>query len=382
MYEQPSSEAILFFMLYAGVAVLSAVASFYLLFRRANALAPDVKSSVCLRRWTGLFFAVIALSHAWYMPILSSKTADGVMQSYMIGGILDCLTVLPLSMVVMLSMLQDRRRPLWTPWILVAPLVAGLVLCAIRGNDALLPVLLGYFLILGMGFAIYMLCAVRQYGRWLRDNYADLEHKELWKSFMVLIITLLFFGIYASDVRGPLYKYAVQLSDVVVVCFLLWRVETLSDLCIQPTTPTTSKEVLPAAETVKETRSRPIVQDNIGPLLQTHCVDTKLYLQHDITLQQLAKAIGINRYYLSQHFSRQGTTYNAYINDLRINHFVRLYREVVSSHHPFTAMQLAQDSGYSSYSTFSLAFKQRMGQNVTEWMQHTKSLGMADEADA
>ena len=31
-----------------------------------------------------------------------------------------------------------------------------------------------------------MVRALRQYGRWLRDNYADLEHKEVWQSFVVL----------------------------------------------------------------------------------------------------------------------------------------------------------------------------------------------------
>jgi len=32
------------------------------------------------------------------------------------------------------------------------------------------------------------------------------------------------------------------------------------------------------------------------------------------------------------------------------------------------AKQLAARSGYRSYSTFSLAFKQRMGQSVTAWI--------------
>ena len=95
----------------------------------------------------------------------------------------------------------------------------------------------------------------------------------------------------------------------------------------------------------------------------------QLYLQHDLTLQQLAKAVGINRYYLSQYFSSQGTTYNAYINNLRIQHFIRLYRDALATRRPFTTKQLASDSGYRSYSTFSLAFKQLMGQNVTEWMR-------------
>lgn len=35
----------------------------------------------------------------------------------------------------------------------------------------------------------------------------------------------------------------------------------------------------------------------------------------------------------------------------------------------FTAQQLAHESGYRSYSTFSLAFKQRIGQSVASWMR-------------
>ena len=114
------------------------------------------------------------------------------------------------------------------------------------------------------------------------------------------------------------------------------------------------------------------IRENIGSLLQQYCVDTQLYLQHDLTLAQLAKAVGTNRYYLSQYFSSQGLTYNLYINNLRINHFVSLYREAVAAQRPFTVVQLASNSGYRSYSTFSLAFKQRMGQNVSAWMRGGK----------
>ena len=94
-----------------------------------------------------------------------------------------------------------------------------------------------------------------------------------------------------------------------------------------------------------------------------------LYLQHDLTLLLLAQILGTNRSYLSQYFSHQGITYNTYINNLRIDHFTKLYREAAASDKTVTAQQLASGSGFRSYSTFSLAFKQRMGQSVTVWMQ-------------
>ena len=52
----------------------------------------------------------------------------------------------------------------------------------------------------------------------------------------------------------------------------------------------------------------------------------------------------------------------------RIDHFVNLCREATAAGKPFTAQQLANESGYRSYSTFSLAFKQRMGKSVKAWM--------------
>ena len=232
-------------------------------------------------------------------------------------------------------------------------------------SDAIMPVLYAYFLLLGIGLIIYMVRATRQYGRWLRDNYADLEHKEVWQSLVVLAIIMMAFSLYAYEHLGLFFKYAARINTILLTGFLVWRAETLSDLS-QFDSKSVSTSV--PSETIDDDLSS-AVQDKIGLLLQQHCVDTQLYLQHDLTLLQLAKAVGTNRLYLSQYFSSLGTTYNAYINDLRINHFVSLYREAVAAQRHFTAQQLAHDSGYQSYSTFSLAFKQRMGQSVTVWMR-------------
>ena len=84
MYDQIREDT-LYIMLYAVVTAMAMIASCYLLFRRANAIAPDVTSSVRLRRWTGLFFASIALNHVWYMPIFFLTSSDDRMLSYFIA---------------------------------------------------------------------------------------------------------------------------------------------------------------------------------------------------------------------------------------------------------------------------------------------------------
>ena len=49
--------------------------------------------------------------------------------------------------------------------------------------------------------------------------------------------------------------------------------------------------------------------------------------------------------------------------------FVLLYQEALADGREITAQQLASESGYRSYSTFSSTFKQIMGTTVTEWMR-------------
>lgn len=361
-------EDILYLILYGASAMLSLTACCYLLFRKSNAIAPDVNSPLPLRRWTAAFLASMALSHVWYMPEFYLTTTEDILLTNLVGATLDFMTLVPMGIIVLLNMLQDHKRPLWPVFVAVAPLAAVTMLCAATCSITLLPVLYAYYLLLGIGLLIYMVCEVRQYSLWLRNNYADLEHKEVWQSFVILAVILLFFGIYTLEPYYHSIKYIMQLNNMILVCYLLWRVETLSDLGITRSLPLTMEET-DDGETMKNDFS-PTATDKIGPLLQRHCIDTQLYLQHDLTLLQLAKAIGTNRYYLSQHFSRQGTTYNAYINGLRIQHFMNLYRKSVAFRQSFTAQQLAMESGFHNYRTFSNAFKHLMGLTVTGWIKN------------
>ena len=347
-------------MLYAVVTTIAMLASCYLLFRRANAIAPDVTPPVRLRRWTAAFFAVFVVNHLWYLgPTFFLTSDDDVKLTNMIGILLDSMTFFPLSIIVLLVMLQDRRRPLWPVAVIIAPLIIGMVWCVVWRSDALFPLLNGYLLLMSICLIIYMVRALQQYGRWLRDNYADLEHKEVWQSFVVLAIVLLVFVVYALTNENQIFIYVMLAVSAVLICYLLWRVETLSDLSFS------QSSINEEAVTTQEQTTH----NDYGPFLQKYCIDTQLYLQHDLTLLQLSKAIGTNRFYLSQYFSSQGTTYNAYINNLRVDHFVSLYREALASQRYITAQQLAQESGFRSYSTFCRVIKVKTGKSVTAWMK-------------
>ena len=354
MYEYRGLQDIFFVMLYGGATLLAVVACLYLLLTRGNMFSSAINPPRELRRWTAAFMASVGASHVWWIMLgIYWLTGDRLIRN-IVAITLDRLTFVPLMMVVLLRMLQDRRRPLWPVFVAMIPIALMAIVSFVSRKNDFEWYMEGYSILLALTFTIYIVRAVRQYGHWLHENYADLEHKEVWQSLALLAFILLVFIAYASNGGDIWTEYLAQVNTLFIISFILWRVETLQRL-----------------DDMEESEGSTVASNdnNIGSLLEQHCEATGLYLQHDLSLHQLAIAIGTNRTYLSSYFAQQGITYNTYINRLRIEHFIRLYRENRDLLHSATAITLAQQSGFHSYSTFSTAFKNYTGSTVTAWIK-------------
>jgi AraC-like DNA-binding protein len=352
---------ILFFILCGITGVVPAIAAVYLLLRRANAIAPGITPPMRLRRWTASFFAVTTLAHVWWL-LFYIYSGDLHSVAYLVIVMVDCMLLFVTFAGMLLAMLQDRRRPVWPALVTMIPFVA---LCgAVMAFPSKLfeQITVAYLVLLGLLFTVHMIFAIRQYGRWLNDNYADLENKKVWLCQAVALGCMLLFVLYVFAVDMVLIWF-LRITELVLVGLLLWRVETLPLLAQNTAEPSPNPQHLTPTSTIST-----IDLEQIDRLLKEHCVATQLYLQHELSLQDLAQAIGTNRSYLSQYFSRKSITYNTYINNLRIDYFIKRYQELTAARQAVVAQELAYESGFSSYRTFSRAFTQRMGQSVTTWM--------------
>ena len=369
MPEQITPLSVLYLLLHGAGTAVATVLCLYLLLCRSKAIAPNITPPARLRRWAAALFGVMALAHVyWILFYAYSDDTSSVIYGLLVA--IDCMVLPPIFVGTLLTMLQDRHRPLWPIFVVMTPCaVIALLQTALPDIDLTTPNMI-YGLVIALAFIIYMVVAVRQYGRWLRDNYADLEHKEVWLSLALLIglMTLLMSFEYTDNY---VMSTIAHLIGFPLAFLLLWRVETLKDLSTDTSTDETNHTPLLLRGEWGEA-------SHIALLLAKHCEDTKLYLQQDLTLTQLSTAVGMNHYYLSQYFTSQGTSYYAYIHDLRVRHFVARYRELAAAHEPIVAQQLAQESGYHSYSTFSTAFKQRMHKSVAAWM-HEEGLSIPSQ---
>ena len=383
---QTPVHSILFFTLYGISGVVPLLAALYLLLRPVNAIAPGTTPPVRLRRWTAAFFAFTTLSHLWWLLfIIFSLDLESL--CYQLIVLTDTMLLLTTIAGTMLSMLQDRRRPMWPVLVAMLPFVALFGLYFAFPSDLLKLTIMAYLMLLSVAFAVYMVFAIRRYDRWLNDNYADLEHKRVWLSQVVAFLCMLVFVLYEVS-EDMVLIFCLHIVDLVLVFLLLWRVETLPQLdalavktytpsapdrlvSAEPAESTYVPETMPIMATQPEQPSADPISidvDQMEQLLKEHCEATRLYLEKDLTLQMLAQVVGTNRSYLSQYFSRKGFTYNTYINSLRINHFISRCRELSAAGQDIPIQQLALESGFGSYRTFSRAFLQRTGKSVTAWI--------------
>lgn len=90
---------------------------------------------------------------------------------------------------------------------------------------------------------------------------------------------------------------------------------------------------------------------DIGSVLAEKCEKDLLFCNPDLSLQDLALAVGTNRTYLSKWFITNNTTFYNYINHLRITYAAHL---LLTTDEPVT--QIQSQSGFISKSTFRKYF--------------------------
>ncbi len=391
MYAQQSIQDSLFLLLYGGVAMLAVVAGIYLWLGRSNTILPDITPPRALRRWTAAFFLMAALSHAWWYVLGVYWLTDDRLVRNIVAVTLDHVLLVPLVMAVLLHLLQNRQYRLW-PWVLSqVPIVVSAAVGIVRHDEFYGFDLTTYWQVAVMTvFVVYYIHELIKYGRWLRENYADLEHKEVWQSLLFAAFLFVVYEVYFTNPGVMAREYLAQVETIAIIVFLLWRVEALQKLSITPSPSSLTPDPSPIGEgsgysqdknannkqadglSTPLSNRRGVGGEAVGgidDLLFLHCEQPQLYLQYDLSLSQLAETLGTSREALGAWFTEHDDTCNSYINRLRIDHFVSLYREAVAAGRPVTIFEVAHECGYRSYLSFYTAFRQRMGTSVTAWMK-------------
>ena len=353
----------------------------YLLVSKRNAFGSEIVTDQRLRRMAGRMILIFVLVYLANIPI-ALWLADDQQLSEMVSITLDMMVCYPVVMHFMMELLQDRRhwdnRMWWLCLIPVIPLTGWLL----SHQTWWIWVMHALTVAEMFTFIVWYISSWKAYHRFLADNYADLEHKELVWSWIILSSTALsivnyFLMMSQSDMQAIFVcSYALHIADTIFIALIVWHIDRQQVL--EPLAVESAEEVEKSQENLENqdatSQEAPAPRKDIiiyktGELLRKHCEEPQLYLQHDLSLKALALACHTNRTYLSSYFASQGITYYIYINKLRIDHFQSLYREALKKKNaPPTLQQLSTDCGFTSYNTFSRAFVSCTGITVSKWL--------------
>lgn len=248
----------------------------------------------------------------------------------------------------------------------MGPFVILLVLIFLIGDR--FPILKYIYLIGQATYALPMffllLNNVKSYHLKLQQIYADVYGRTLnW----LVHLTWAFGGIFISYVVLCWYyrDYYYFYYPIVILAwyFVDWHIihiretkeleESLSD-----------EEIIQAAEkdmdVIRENPSsksqslREQTHHRIEASLEEVCLKGRLYLNPDLTVNDLAKSLNTNRTYISMYFSERRTNFLKYINDLRAEYAMYQLKNTNN-----TLLQVMNDSGFRHAETFRRAFQSR-----------------------
>jgi len=211
----------------------------------------------------------------------------------------------------------------------------------------------------------------------LYNHFSNLEQKSLiWLRYALVGITVLAVMWVLAEYndfidywpqRYLLYPTAIGMS--VIIYWLAYMMHLRTDLFEMP------QEVVPATDANHDTQVDTEVSLSVNTEKHYQKVlslmnNDGLYRDPDLSMTMLAEKTGLSRGYLSQIMNqKEGKTFYEFVNHYRVEQVKHYFADKRFDH--YTALGIAQESGFKSKSTFNAVFKKMTGMTPS---QYKKSL--------
>lgn len=108
--------------------------------------------------------------------------------------------------------------------------------------------------------------------------------------------------------------------------------------------------------------------------------DSEKYISPKVSLQYLSKQLDTNTKYLSEIINKhKGQNFNNYINDLRVHYILRKLK-AEPKYQNYKVSSLAEECGFNSRNTFTLAFKSAVGMSPAKFISFIRKENYAEQA--
>ena len=224
-------------------------------------------------------------------------------------------------------------------------------------------------------YSVIVLISIIRHGKSVPDFYSRLTIRNTlsWLFYLVLLYVFLFLTntilllipFIPSDIRMSISTIVRILPSILFIFFfsLLAQNQPIPEDRLEP-------ENDDLQERGKYTKSGLTAEESekLYDELNNHINKTKLYLNPDLTLDDLAGELNESRHRLSEVINRESAeNFYSYINSFRLQEFLDSIDEDRFPH--YTILAIALECGFKSTSAFYSLFKKSMGRTPKEYMR-------------
>ena len=214
---------------------------------------------------------------------------------------------------------------------------------------------------------------LNKYQQGIRDSFSNLESISLKWLWLLVIFTLCIYVIsflsahlilvYPGNYTTYLLN-GLQISLILLVYLLSYKAITQPDLF---STASLRKENHRTDQKKYRTSSLQETEKmNYLEQLNTYMEKKRPYLNPQLSMDQVANDLGINRHQLSQVLNEKvGKNFYDYINTFRVQAFTEILKDPQKEH--YTLLALAYESGFNSKTTFNTIFKKNTGMTPSQY---------------
>ena len=258
----------------------------------------------------------------------------------------------------------ETVRPGWTTverlLLLSLPFAAFTVIYAVWPVEWVVNSYIAFLWCFAWAVVIIGFVLARRHIKYVRANYSNIDQIDVsW------LHPVFFFAIVSQLAWLFASLYATPTGDIIyyVSTILLWLIVLRYSWNFRPIRVVEDSGSAEAADepSAPHKAMLPIAEGQLEQLMD----EQQLYLNHNLTLQDLALALSSNRTYVSNYLSQvRGQSFYDYINQLRIE---RVSLPMMREHPEYKLEHVANESGFASISTFRRAFIKITGQTPRQY---------------
>lgn len=235
--------------------------------------------------------------------------------------------------------------------LLAAPFLFFTVIYAVTGSHMAVVADSCFLGIFGIAVLSVGYTKATRYIKYIKENYSNIDEMDIsWLKpvYILCFLNQLLWLItsHAGQVVTDCLYYIIEIAT--------WQMIIVHCRKLKQVTPVYNEEH------VHESRSY-CFADNLDRIV----TDERLYLNSNLSLDDIVRRLNTNRTYLSEYFNNVlGTTFYDYINTMRIE---KKSIPLMNEHPEYTLEYIAMRSGFNTLSTFRRAFTKCTGKKPRQY---------------